>query len=224
MRTPRARPASGHNRVDERRAYRRTPCALPADGASGGSAPGERAKKAPARAVLAACVLLVLAACGTSTTGDRAAGGSAAGSSPTNEAHDSFTQFGQKYRFGSGIMVSVSEPTTFQPSDAAYPPSSNAVAFEVWIRNETGHPYRMSNMSVTVTVNGRDARQIIDPTQGYTGVVGSGKGLPTDREQQVDLAFAMPADPASLRVTFQPHKTRRAGVTYVGKAAVQESR
>lgn len=176
------------------------------------------------RAVLAACVLLVLTACGTSAA-DRASGaGNQAAASRAAGTADSATRFGETYRFRSGILVAVSEPTRFQPSDAAYPASKDAIAFEVWVRNETGRPYRLSRMAVTVTAGGTVTKQIIDPTQGYTGVVSSAKGLPPDCEKQVDLAFAVPEKPGRLKVKFQPHQTRPASVTYIGEPRHGDSR
>lgn len=169
------------------------------------------------RAALAACVLLVVTACSTSVAQnapriDR----QSAGTSQTTGPRTPVTHFGDKYRFHSGILVNVSEPTTFQPSDAAYPESEDAIAFEVWVRNETGHPYQLSDMAVTVTAGGVSVEQIIDPTQGYNGVTSSEKGLPKQSHEQINLAFAVPAHPGRLKVTFRPHQARPVKVIYVG--------
>lgn len=169
-------------------------------------------------ALLAACLLLVVSACATPTAG----GGAATGDTGVEAHLDSdpgvaTTRFGSMHRFASGLVVIVSEPTSFQPSNSAYPPSESAIAFEVTVRNETSHRYRLSNMSVTVTADRREVKQLTDPTQGYAGIVNSPKGLPTQREKQVNLAFAVPAKPTHLKLTLIPDNERTARVIYIGR-------
>lgn len=169
-------------------------------------------------ALLATCILLVVGGCAT----PRANGGATTGNTtteahPNSDAGAAVSRFGSIYRFDSGLVVTVSEPTSFQPSDSAYPPSESAIAFRVTVRNETSHRYRLSDMSVTVIADQREAKQLTDPTQGYTGLVSSPEGLPTDCEKQVDLAFAVPAKLTHLKFILSPQKGHPAHVTYVGR-------
>lgn len=169
--------------------------------------------------VLAGCALLAVTSCsipaaggGTSTSGPN---------SDTTAVRASTTApvvtFGEPHRFKSGLVVTVSKPTAFQPSDEASPPSENALAFEISVRNETGHLYQLSEMAVTLIADGVRAERVIDPTQGYTGVVApQNNGLPTNQRTQVNVAFAVPPEPAELKLTFRPRSTKPAKkVVYV---------
>lgn len=171
----------------------------------------------PACALLAACLLLFVSACATTTAGGGAATGDTGVEAHLESGPSAATiPFGSMHRFASGLVVIVSEPTSFQPSKSAYPPSESAIAFEVTVRNETSHRYRLSNMSVTVIADRQEVKQLSDPTQGYTGVANSPKGLPTEREKRVNLAFAVSAKPEHLKFTLSPRSEGAARVTYVG--------
>ena len=169
-------------------------------------------------ALLATCLLLVVGGCAT----PRASGGAATGNTSTEAQPGSETgapasRFGSMHRFDSGLVVTVSKPTSFQPSDSAYPSTEHAIAFQVTVRNETSQRYRLSNMSVTVIADQQEAKRLTDPTQGYTGLVSSAKGLPTDYEKQVDLAFAVQTKSSQLKFVLSPQKGHPAHAVYVGR-------
>lgn len=167
--------------------------------------------------LLTACALLAVTSCAVAT--DNGAAPSGVGDRTTKPPHGSsypVVTFGEQHRFASGLVVAVSKPTTFQPSDAASPAAEYAIAFEISLHNKTGHRYKLSEMAVTLTVGDTRAARLIDPTQGYTGIVApESDGLPTDQRTQVNLAFAVTPDPVDLELTLQPRKTKPAKVIYV---------
>lgn len=167
-------------------------------------------------ALLAACLLLIVTACGSSI----AKSGTGPGGKSSAQPHDTderTPRFGTEYRFDSGIVVSVSEPMSFQPSRSAYPPADNAVAFELTVRNETSHRYRLSGISVTVTADRQQAKRVTDPTQGYTGMANTSNGLATEHETVLNLAFAVPDKAKHLEVAFTPAQGRPDRVTFAGR-------
>src|SRR5699024_9375366 len=69
-----------------------------------------------------------------SNVGDATAGDSASREHPE-------PRFGSRYQFDSGLAVTVSRPTPFQPGTSAQPAAEHAVAFRVTVNNETDHQY-----------------------------------------------------------------------------------
>jgi len=167
--------------------------------------------------LLAALVLFATAACGVqSNTGS---GSSETGGTPLAQAvapEQETINFGGQYRFDDGLTVAVSKPTSFQPSASAYPRSDRAAAFD--IRNDGDQPYRLSALSVTATIADVVAKQVVDTTQGYTGIADAGKDVQPGRDVQVTLAFAVSPEPASLRVSIKPTATSSVVAVYCGSA------
>lgn len=184
------------------------------------------------RRVLAVCTwfstaVLLLAGCGTSNPD----GNEAAAALPNTGAHadgsgaeHSTAHFGNRYEFDSGITVTVSEPTSFQPGTSAYPKAEHALAFQLTVDNETDHQYRLSEMRVTVSADTSEASQITDRTQGYTGLTGSSDDLASDEQEEINLAFAVPEHPRNLALTVAPHEDNAAAVTYVGSRGTSNTR
>jgi len=172
--------------------------------------------------------VLLLSGCdvsGASTDDATAAlshtGGAPAGGSAPQEHSE--PRFGSQYRFDSGLAVTVSRPTSFQPGTSAQPAAEHAVAFQITVHNKTDHQYRISDMSVNVAADELDAPLLTDPTQGYTGLPSSGTALPTGEKKQVNIAFAIPEDARDLRLTIAPAKNDSASVTYVGSARTSDT-
>ncbi|MTD57475.1 hypothetical protein [Amycolatopsis pithecellobii] len=169
---------------------------------------------------LTAAALIGLAACGAPASPGIAARNDAG--SPALQAAPAPAQrmldFGGQYRFAEGITISVSTPKSFRPSTSAYPRSDRAVAFEIAIANDGPQPYRLSGLSVSAMVGGSSAKQVVDPTQGYSGIVDAGKDVPTGRDVRVTLAFAVAQQPAELRLSLRPTATSSVVAVYCGPA------
>ncbi|WP_116046687.1 hypothetical protein [Amycolatopsis palatopharyngis] len=176
---------------------------------------------APARTrgfALAVCVLFTLTACGT-TTG---------ASSTTTTANESVVAeersikseqalpFGDDFQFQSGITVAVTAPKTFTPSETAYPQSPRAVAFDISIFNGSNRPYRLSDLGVTATVASSPAKQVMDATQGFNGIVNADRDVPPRGNVRLTLAFAIPAKPAPLSLELRPDRAIDATAVYTG--------
>jgi len=168
--------------------------------------------------VPAVALLIGLAACGSHAQLDSASGegGSRAlqAAAPTPE----MIGFGGQYRFSDGVTVSVTAPKSFQPSTSAYPRSDRGVAFDIVIRNDGDQSYQLSGLSVTATVAGVTAKQLVDSTQGYSGIIEAGKDVPPKRDVRVTLAFAVPAQPCEMRLSLRPSATTPVVAVYSGSA------
>ncbi|HEX5271463.1 MAG TPA: hypothetical protein VFW33_13295 [Gemmataceae bacterium] len=170
------------------------------------------------RHVLIAAALLGLTACGAPaqvhSVEANAGGNPAVQAAPAPAQQTIF--FGGQYRFADGITISVSTPKSFRPSSSAYPRTDRAVAFEIAIRNDGDQPYRLSGLSVSATVAGAAAKQVVDSTQGYNGIVDAGKDVAPSRDVQVTLAFSVPEQPAEMRLSLRPTATSSVVAVYCG--------
>ena len=160
------------------------------------------------RLAVAACLLLVLAACGTGraieeahqslgTPGPSAAAEGAAGA-------DYLTGDGVTRSLGDDITLSVSAPTPFTPTDEAYPRATRAVAFELVIHNQGDTVYRPAHLSFVATVDGLATDQVIDSTQGYSGVTGTADEVLPRQTFRFAVAFGVSAKPCVVRVAVRP--------------------
>ncbi|WP_020670761.1 hypothetical protein [Amycolatopsis nigrescens] len=175
------------------------------------------------RHVLAACALLASLACGACAAAVEGGETNAAlGVNPVARGAvapvKATVTFGGDYRFDNGVVVSVSTPKSFRPSATAYPQSERAAAFEIVVRNDGAQPYRLSGFSVVATVAGTQAKQVVDATQGFSGIVEAGKDVPPARNVRMNLAFAVTPEPADLELTIRPEATSPVVVTYSGPA------
>ena len=168
--------------------------------------------------LLPACLLLAVAACGVNPREGSAALGGNAAAQPAAAQASGDLQFGADHKFANGIIVSVSAPQSFQPSAAAYPRSARAAAFYLQVTNNGTDPYRLTGLSVTATVAGKPAKQVVDATQGLGGVADAGRDLAPGRSTQVTLAFAVPAASTRMAVQVRPSTGEPAVVTYCGDA------
>jgi hypothetical protein len=178
---------------------------------------------APARTpklMLAGCVLFAAAACGVHQANGSApveAGVAAQPAKGVSAAEHDLT-FGDSHTFNDGVSITVSSPKSFQPSASAYPHTGRAAAFEIGVSNDGSEPYRLSELTVTGLVNGVAATQVVDSTQGYTGIIDAGRDIPPGKSVWVNLAFAVPGAPTQLRLQLKPDDSAPAMVTYCGSA------
>ena len=168
------------------------------------------------RIVPAIALVCLAAACGSPAQVGSAAGdfGSRAvqAAAPTPQ----MLTFGGQYRFADGTTISVAAPKSFRPSANAYPQSARAVAFDITIRNDGDQSYQLSGLSVAATVAGAPAKQLVDSTQGYSGIVDAGKDVPPGRDVQVTLAFAVPDQPSEMRLSLRPSAAAPVVAIYTG--------
>jgi hypothetical protein len=162
----------------------------------------------------AGCALVFLAGCGAVPSSDAApspqplSAHASTGSASTGEP--AARPSGQR-TLGNGLAITVSAPKVFTPTEAAYPRTPRAVAFELTIDNLGTDPYRPSQLSVTATSNGAAALQVIDSTQGYTGIVDADT-LPPGEHLRVPVAFAIPKERAEVTLRIQPNAEDGGGV------------
>ncbi|EIF00158.1 hypothetical protein [Saccharomonospora glauca] len=175
-----------------------------------------------ARVVAAVCAAFTLAACGTSAGDSSEAvpqvGTSAEQSPPPATSSGRLLQFGSEHRFPSGLVVTVSSPNVFVPSESAYPRSKRAAAFGIELYNEGQKPYRISDLSAQATIDGKEIKQVQDLPRGYNGIVDADRDLAAGDSTKVTLAFALPPEPATIELTLRPDATKSTKVVFVGSA------
>lgn len=160
------------------------------------------------RLAVAACVLLVLTACGAGPPSDgiqqsiRSVAPTAAA-----ERSDYRVSDGVRKPLGNDVTLTVSAPRSFTPTDTAYPRSPRAVAFELVIDNQSDTIYRPAQMSFVATADGVAVDQVIDSTQGYTGVVGASDEVLPNQTLRFAVAFGVPNHQCAVRVAVRPGST-----------------
>lgn len=160
------------------------------------------------RLAVAACVLLVLTACGAGQ-GTNEAKQSLRTPSPTAAAErsDHLAKGSVVKSLDDDITLTVSAPRSFTPTDTAYPKAARAVAFELLIDNRSDTVYRPAQLSFVATVDGAATDQVIDSTQGYTGVVGAIEQVLPSQTLRFAVAFGVPDRPCAVRVAVRPEST-----------------
>ncbi|SFW68368.1 hypothetical protein [Amycolatopsis australiensis] len=165
-------------------------------------------------------LLSLAVACGVPSAQDGTAalgaGGGHTGASAAQAGND--LKFGADHRFASGVTISVGSPKSFTPSESAYPRSPRGAAFDVELTNDGATTYKLSGLTVTATSAGTPVKQVVDTTQGFTGIADAGKDVLPGRSVHVTLAFAVPQEQAQLRLQIRPSATEPAAVTYCGPA------
>jgi hypothetical protein len=171
------------------------------------------------RLAAAGCGLLLLAGCGAGAVPDatpqlqplsaRSSSASTGAAEPSGRADD------QRVRVN-GLAIAISAPKPFTPTHSAYPRTPRAVAFEMIIDNEGEAAYQPSQLAVTMMCNGAAAQQVIDSTQGYTGLVTTEEVRP-GQSVRFALAFAVPPQRTEVRLMVQPSATDGGRITlYTG--------
>jgi hypothetical protein len=165
--------------------------------------------------LLAGCALLVVVSCGVQLHAGAAP--AALGPAPRVTSNGELA-FGAGHTFADGVTITVSTPKSIHPSAAAYPACDRAAAFEIEVTNAGADPYRLSGLSVTATVAGTQAIQVVDSTQGFNGIVDAGTDIAPGRTVQLNLAFAVPLPATELRLVLRPDITSAITATYSGPA------
>ena len=154
--------------------------------------------------VVAACVLLTLTACGTRHATDE---GRAALPAPTlsaaAERSDYMAKGGVTRSIREGVTLVVSAPTSFTPTEEAYPKAARAVAFEFVIDNRSETVYRPAQLSFVATADGVETTQVIDSTQGYSGVTSADDEVLPSQSLRFSVAFRVPKEPCEVRVSVR---------------------
>ncbi|MBE8520298.1 hypothetical protein ILP97_22840 [Amycolatopsis sp. H6(2020)] len=175
------------------------------------------------RKIMFTAGLLSLAvACGVPSahegTAALGAGGSPAGAGASASPAGNDLRFGADHRFASGLTISVGSPQSFRPSSSAYPQSPRGAAFDVQLTNDGSTTYKLSGLNVTATAGGAAVKQVVDTTQGFTGITDAGKDVLPGRSVRITLAFAVSREQTQLRLQIRPSATEAAAVTYCGPA------
>jgi hypothetical protein len=156
------------------------------------------------RLAVAACVLLVLTACGARPATDDVRQAVTTPSPSAAAERSELAQGGVVRSLGEGITLSVSAPISFTPTDTAYPRAVRAVAFELVIDNQSDTVYRPAQLSFAATADGVPTDQVVDSTQGYTGVVGAMDEVPPSHTLRFAVAFGVPKGTCEVRVAVRP--------------------
>jgi len=160
------------------------------------------------RLAVAACVLLVLTACGAGRSSDsvqqalRTPDPTAAAERSDYGAADGVVK-----PLGDGITLTISAPTSFTPTDTAYPRAERAVAFAMVIDNKSDTIYRPARLSFMATADSAAIDQVIDSTQGYTGVVGAIDEVLPNETLRFAVAFGVPKHECVVRVAVRPQSS-----------------
>jgi hypothetical protein len=164
-----------------------------------------------ARLAVAACALLVLVGCGIGYSSQNPPSSSA---SPTAAAERSEYRAsdGARKVLGNGIVLTVSSPKSFTPTDTAFPRAPRAVAFELTVDNNSTVAYRPASLSFTAAADGEPTEQVIDSTQGYNGPSGATEEVAPNDSLRIMVAFATSEARSRLRVTVRADATSSAPV------------
>ena len=119
-------------------------------------------------------------------------------------------KFGQTYGWPEGLEVSVAPGVAFTPSDTSSADPANAyLSFTVTITNRTGKPYDPSLFYVSAESSGKEADQVFDSANGFTG---SPSTSVLDGHQSIFAIGFGVTDPADVVMELTP------GFDYDGKA------
>ncbi|GGS43157.1 MULTISPECIES: hypothetical protein [Actinokineospora] len=165
-----------------------------------------------ARRAAAACALLAaLAGCGAAQSSTPPPE-QLAPSVERAEPPGSTTQGGALTALGRGLSIAVSAPKSFVPTSSASPAAARAVGFEMTVRNDGDTPYRPTLLALTAHVDSQAVKQVVDSTQGYSGLVGTEEIAP-GQSMRFSVAFAVPPEKADVRVVAKPDPAAAVAVT-----------
>ena len=176
-----------------------------------------------------AAIALSLSACGTTTQAK--AGGDATGtnrpSSSSSSAsaestpedietedspQDTELTFGESATFDDGLVMTVSKPKVFKPSEYAATDKAKAyVKFTVTIVNKTGKTFDPSMVYATVQSANEEASSVFDNENGLDG--GPSTKLLKNREAKWQVAFGV-EDPKDLVMEINPGAFEYSDILY----------
>lgn len=163
------------------------------------------------RAAVACALLAALAGCGaaesSTPTPDQLVPSTKSLATP-----GSTTPGGELTALGGGLSIAVSGPKSFVPTPSASPAAARAVGFEMTVRNEGQAPYRPTLLALTAQVGQATAKQVVDSTQGYSGLVDTEEIAP-GQSMRFSVAFAVPPGKADVRVVAKPDPAAPVEVT-----------
>ncbi|WP_156755721.1 hypothetical protein [Actinokineospora pegani] len=110
---------------------------------------------------------------------------------------------GERTSLGSGLAITVSTPKSFVPTATASPIAPRAVGLEVVVENEGTSAYKPAQLRLLAKVNGESTQQVIDSTQGYSGLGSTGDVEPGD-SVRFSVAFAVPEDKTWIVIAATP--------------------
>lgn len=165
-----------------------------------------------ARLAVAACALLVLAGCGIGRPTEAVQPKPTATLTAAAEHSDYRASDGIRKSLGDGVVLTVKAPKSFTPSDTAYPRVPRAVAFEMVVDNGSTLAFRPAQLTFVAIVEGRQAEQVIDSTQGYLGVSGATDEVPPEESLRFAVAFAVPEHSCAVQVSVHPKRTATAAI------------
>ncbi|EWC58574.1 hypothetical protein UO65_6120 [Actinokineospora spheciospongiae] len=125
---------------------------------------------------------------------------------------------GERTSLGSGLTITVSEAKSFVPTNSASPPAVRAVGFDMAVENDGPAPYKPTLLSLSATANGTATQQVIDSTQGYTGVVGGPEVKPGET-LRFSVAFAVPQEKTWVHIGAAPEPGAGSAVTVFSETA-----
>jgi hypothetical protein len=164
------------------------------------------------RRAAAACALLaVLAGCGAAEP-ETPARAPLAASDERAALPGAQPAGGELTALGDGLTIAVSAPQSFVPTSSASPASARAVGFEMTVRNEGAAPYRPTLLALTAHVGTAKAQQVVDSTQGYSGLVGAEEIAP-GQSLRFSIAFSAPEQKTDVRVVAKPDPAASTAVT-----------
>ncbi|GAA3437268.1 hypothetical protein [Kutzneria kofuensis] len=156
------------------------------------------------RLVGAACLAALLAGCGTAGGPQLSAVESSANPTVSQAARALDAAFGDRRTWPNGLAITISQPRSLQPSSTAYPRAARAAVFELTVENGTATTYKPSQLAVKATLGNQPAQEVVDPAQGLGGYVAAQEDLAPGKSVRLTVAFAMPQQPADLRILVQP--------------------
>jgi hypothetical protein len=109
--------------------------------------------------------------------------------------------FGEGFEFEDGVVVQVSQPAAFTPSEYAYTGTSgftSFVSFDVTVTNNSTEPFQPLMMSFATTSAGVAGEDIYDSESNVTGMGPDGDVLPGNTVT-FTVAYAV-QDPADLQL------------------------
>jgi hypothetical protein len=185
------------------------------------------------RLTVAACALLVLTGCGVghssqATSPQRTASPTAAAEhsgypaaeepavdEPASDEVDPAAGPADEVTrtpIGHDVVLTATAPTTFTPTDTAYPRVGRAIAMEMVIDNGGTIAFRPAQLAFAATANGAPAEQVIDSTQGYNGVSSATEEIAPNQTLRFTVAFGVPEQSCTVRVTVRPDSASTATI------------
>jgi hypothetical protein len=160
--------------------------------------------------------LLALTACGTGHTTNTESHASlrtpTSSTSASAERADYMAKGAVTRSIRDDVTLVVSAPTSFTPTEEAYPKAARAVAFELVIDNRSDTVYRPAQLSFVATVDGVETTQVIDSTQGYSGVAGADDEVLPSQTMRLSVAFRVMEEPCAVRVAVRPESAAASAI------------